>query len=151
MNDYEEILINELKPYERNARTHSKDQLDKIAASIREFGFINPVVIDENNMILVGHGRVAAAKIAGLEKVPFVRVTNLSEDKKKAYIIADNLISDLGGWDMDKLQKEVESIEMDMSQFGFDDIDESNASVDLIEDDTDSKVKCPKCGFEFED
>ena len=135
MQQHEMIEINALTPYENNARTHSPDQLEMIGNSIREFGFINPVIIDENNMILVGHGRVMAAKQIGIKQVPFRRVTNLTEDQKKAYIIADNKLSDLGGWDDELLLAELESIELDMSQFGFDlEIDDIE-DPDIVEDD----------------
>lgn len=139
MEQHKRIDINILKPYENNARTHSPDQLEMIGNSIREFGFINPVIIDENNMILVGHGRVMAAKQIGLTEVPFRRVTNLSEDQKKAYIIADNKLSDLAGWDDDLLLAELESIELDMSQFGFDNIEDDD--IEINEDDFDFDEK----------
>ncbi|MDC9367139.1 site-specific DNA-methyltransferase [Clostridioides difficile] len=135
MQQHEMIDINALTPYENNARTHSTDQLEMIGNSIKEFGFINPVIIDENNMILVGHGRVMAADQIGIKQVPFRRVTNLTEDQKKAYIIADNKLSDLGGWDDELLLAELESIELDMSQFGFDlEIDDIE-DPDIVEDD----------------
>ena len=139
MEQHERIDINILKPYENNARTHSPDQLEMIGNSIREFGFINPVIIDENDMILVGHGRVMAAKQIGVTEVPFRRVTNLSEDQKKAYIIADNKLSDLAGWDDDLLLAELESIELDMSQFGFDNIEDDD--IEINEDDFDFDEK----------
>lgn len=118
---YEMIDISELHPYENNARTHSESQLEAICNSIKEFGFINPVIIDENNMILVGHGRIEASKRLGMTQAPFRRVTNLTDDQKKAYILADNKLSDLGGWDEEMLAQELESISLDMSAFGFDD------------------------------
>lgn len=135
MQQHEMIDINALTPYENNARTHSPDQLEMIGNSIKEFGFINPVIIDENNMILVGHGRVMAADQIGIKQVPFRRVTNLTEDQKKAYIIADNKLSDLGGWDDELLLAELESIELDMSQFGFDIEIDDIEDPDIVEDD----------------
>lgn len=149
------IELNELVPYERNARTHSSDQLDKIKNSINEFGFINPVIIDENNMILVGHGRAIAAKNAGLSSVPYKRVTNLTEDQKKAYIIADNKLSDLAGWDEELLQEELESIDLDMSLFGFDEIDEPEIEIndddfELNEDDVPTGEPIAKPGDIYE-
>lgn len=135
MQQHEMIDINALTPYENNARTHSTDQLEMIGNSIKEFGFINPVIIDENNMILVGHGRVMAAKNIGIKQVPFRRVTNLTEDQKKAYIIADNKLSDLGGWDDELLLAELESIELDMSKFGFDIEIDDIEDPDIVEDD----------------
>ena len=131
------IKISELTPYENNARTHSNEQIEAICNSIKEFGFINPVIIDENNMILVGHGRIEAAKVLGLDEAPYRRVTNLTEDQKRAYILADNKLSDLGGWDEDLLAQELGEIELDMSLFGFDNIeleDMDFKTEDIIED-----------------
>lgn len=135
MPKYPKIAISELTPYERNARTHSDEQLDKIKNSINEFGFVSPVIIDENNMILAGHGRVEAARMAGLAEVPYRQVTDLTEDQKKAYILADNKLSDMAGWDIDLLNEELASIELDMADFGFDEILEED--VEIIEDDFD--------------
>lgn len=126
------IKISELKPYENNARTHSIEQIEAICNSIKEFGFINPVIIDENNMILVGHGRIEAAKVLGIDEAPYRRVTNLTEDQKRAYILADNKLSDLGGWDEALLAQELGEIELDMSLFGFDNIDIGD--IDINED-----------------
>lgn len=136
---YEMIDISELHPYENNARTHSDSQLEAICNSIKEFGFINPVIIDENNMILVGHGRIEASKILGLTKAPFRRITNLTDDQKRAYILADNKLSDLGGWDEELLAKELENISLDMSAFGFEDINQEEMQFE--EDDFDFEEK----------
>lgn len=119
MKDYELIAISGLKPYENNARVHSADQIQKIANSIREFGFVAPVIVDENNTILVGHGRAEAAKLAGLTEIPCRRVTHLTDEQKRAYILADNKLSDLGEWDYELLEMELDNIELDLSQFGF--------------------------------
>lgn len=136
---YEMIDISELHPYENNARTHSDSQLEAICNSIKEFGFINPVIIDENNMILVGHGRIEASKRLGIKQAPFRRVTNLTDDQKKAYILVDNRLSDLGGWDEDMLAQELESISLDMTAFGFEDfnIDIDEPEPEIEEDDFD--------------
>lgn len=127
--------IAELTPYERNARTHSDEQIEKIKNSIKEFGFVSPVIIDENNMILAGHGRVEAARDAGLVEVPYRRITNLNEDQKKAYILADNKLSDMAGWDEEMLREELASISLDMTDFGFDEI--IDEPTELVEDDFD--------------
>ena len=131
-NKYQFIKISELKPYENNARTHSNEQIEAICNSIKEFGFINPVIIDENNMILVGHGRIEAAKMLGMDEAPYRRIENLTEDQKRAYILADNKLSDLGGWDEDLLAQELGEISLDMSLFGFDNIDIGD--IDINED-----------------
>lgn len=134
--DYPLISISELKPYENNARLHPPEQIDKICNSIKEFGFIAPVIIDENNTILVGHGRTQGAKQAGLTKVPYRRITNLTDEQKRAYILADNKLSDIAEWDEEILKLELESISLDMADFGFEDfelnIDEEKTEV--IED-----------------
>lgn len=122
MKEFEKIPLDKLKPYPKNARTHSDEQIEMIAASIREFGFVAPVIIDENNMILVGHGRCEAARRAGMNVVPCRRVFDLSEDQKRAYIIADNKLSDLGEWDVDLLQSEIADIDIDLSDFGVEEI-----------------------------
>ena len=119
--DYPFIDINELKPYKNNARLHPQEQIEKITNSIKEFGFITPVIIDENNTVLVGHGRTEAAKAAGLTQVPYRRITNLTDDQKRAYILADNKLSDIAEWDETVLMEELEKINFDMTEFGFDD------------------------------
>lgn len=144
--EYPFISIDELKPYENNARLHPQDQIDKITNSIREFGFITPVIIDENNTILVGHGRTKAAKEAGLDKVPYRRITNLTEEQKRAYILADNKLSDIAEWDEELLKIELENISLDMTAFGFEefniDIDEGDAEI--IEDEVPKPPEEPK-------
>jgi ParB-like chromosome segregation protein Spo0J len=90
----ESMSVSMLKPYARNARTHSRKQIKKIAASIERFGFVNPVLIDEDHQIIAGHGRVAAAKTLGLNEVPVLRVEHLSEQEKCAYILADTRLAE---------------------------------------------------------
>lgn len=139
---YQLIKISELTPYENNARTHSPEQIEAICNSIKEFGFINPVIIDENNMILVGHGRIEAAKVLGLTEAPYRRVENLTEDQKRAYILADNKLSDLGGWNEEILSQELGEIELDMSLFGFDNIEIGALDIDgNIEEDEIPEIK----------
>ena len=135
--EYPFISINELKPYENNARLHPKEQIEKIVNSINEFGFITPVIIDENNTILVGHGRTQAAKEAGLDKLPYRRITNLTEEQKRAYILADNKLSDIAEWDEELLKTELESISLDMTAFGFEDFNieiEEEEEAQVVED-----------------
>ena len=142
----EYLAINDLTPYEKNARTHDEYQIEKLKNSLKEFGFINPVIIDENNMILVGHGRIMGAKELGIETVPCIRIKYLTDDQKKAYILADNKLSDLGGWDLDLLNEELLSIDLDMSMFGFDDIDISIEleESEIIEDEIPEVPEEPK-------
>tara|TARA_R110001599_G_scaffold322654_1_gene533767 strand:+ start:255 stop:1574 length:1320 start_codon:yes stop_codon:yes gene_type:complete len=110
--------IKSLKPNPRNARTHNKSQIEQIAASIQEFGFNNPVLIDENMSILAGHGRVEAAKLLGLAEVPVVRIEHLSDAQKRAYVLADNKLAEKAGWDNHLLALELgELAQLDL---GFD-------------------------------
>ena len=94
----EVLPLLQLKPYARNARTHSKKQIRQIARSIERFGFTNPVLIDEGDRIIAGHGRVAAALQLGLSAVPTLRISHLSETDKRAYILADNRLAEKAGW-----------------------------------------------------
>lgn len=109
------IDIDKLIPYANNARTHSKDQINKLRSSIREFGFINPVIIDKDYGIIAGHGRIKAAREEGIKKIPCVLVDHLTEAQKKAYILADNRMALDAGWDEELLKIEIESLE----EYGF--------------------------------
>ena len=106
-----QIKISALKPYPKNARTHSPKQIRQIAKSIKAFGFTNPVLIDKDNCILAGHGRVEAAKLAGLTEVPAVIISHLTPAQKKAYILADNRLAELSGWDKNILKVELEELQ----------------------------------------
>jgi ParB-like chromosome segregation protein Spo0J len=101
------IPIGVLQPNPRNARTHSPKQIRQIAASIRKFGFLNPVLVDDANMVLAGHGRLEAARLEGLDQVPVVRFGHLTEVQKRAYLIADNKIAEQAGWDREMLAIEL--------------------------------------------
>ena len=122
----EKVKIADLKPYPKNARTHSPKQIRQIAKSIKEFGFTNPVLIDKDNCILAGHGRVEAAKLAGLTEVPAVVINHLTPAQKKAYILADNRLAELSGWDKNILKVELEELQriedgdFDLTLTGFD-------------------------------
>ena len=106
----EQTPIGQLQPYKNNARLHSDEQIDQIAQSIEEFGFLNPVLVDDQYTILAGHGRVMGAKKLGLDTVPTIQIKHLSESQKKAYIIADNQIALNAGWDKNILKIELESL-----------------------------------------
>jgi ParB-like chromosome segregation protein Spo0J len=103
----ENISVQSLKPYPRNARRHSKAQIKQIAASIERFGFSNPVLIADDGEIVAGHRRVAAAKLLGIEIVPAVRLSHLSEKERRAYVIADNKLALNAGWDRELLATSV--------------------------------------------
>ena len=124
MNQIEHLLVSSLIPYVRNSRTHSDEQVTQIAASIREFGFTNPVLIDSSGTIIAGHGRVMAAKKLGLETVPCIRLGHLTPSQVRAYVIADNKLALNAGWDDQMLRSELESLQDDgfnMDLTGFSD------------------------------
>lgn len=110
--------INELVPYENNARINDK-AIDVVANSIQEFGFKNPCIIDKNNVLVAGHTRVEACKKLGITKVPCIVADDLTEEQIKAFRIADNSSAQIADWDMDKLMAELETIDYDMSQYGL--------------------------------
>lgn len=133
---FEKVDINKLVPYARNARTHSKEQILQLQASIREFGFVNPCIVDKNLNIIAGHGRVLAAKAEGMTEVPCVFVEHLTEAQKRAYIIADNRLALNAGWDAEMLSvelAELQGADFDVSLLGFDDA-ELNKLLSGIED-----------------
>lgn len=120
---FEKVDIDKLIPYARNARTHSKKQVLELRASIREFGFINPVIIDKEFNIIAGHGRIMAAKEEGLKELPCVFAEHLTDAQKKAYILADNRLAMNAGWDEEMLAvelSELEGADFDLSLLGFD-------------------------------
>ncbi|WP_421780617.1 site-specific DNA-methyltransferase [Gardnerella sp. KA00390] len=135
--------VSELIPYVRNARTHSEAQVSQIAASIREFGFLSPILVAEDNTILAGHGRLAAALKLGLKKVPCVKENHLTETQKRAYIIADNKLSLNAGWDNELLAvelSELEGADFNVDLLGFDEAELSSifdADKDVSDDDFD--------------
>jgi len=119
----EQLAIDKLIPYARNSRTHSDAQVAQIAASIKEFGFTNPVLIDGEGGIIAGHGRVMAARKLGLNEVPCIRLEHLTETQKRAYIIADNKLALNAGWDNEMLKVEfldLGELNYDLDLTGFD-------------------------------
>ena len=117
------VSIDKLIPYVNNARTHSPEQINKLRSSLREFGFVNPVIIDQNYNVVAGHGRLMAAREEGFTEVPCVLVDYLTEAQRKAYILADNRYAEDAGWDEEMLRVELEELqgmEFDMSLTGFD-------------------------------
>ena len=136
-----------LIPYVNNARTHSQEQVNKLRGSLREFGFINPVIIDADYNVIAGHGRLMAAKEEGIEEVPCVLVDYLTEAQKKAYILADNRYAQDAGWDEEMLKLEIEALEgmdFDVSLTGF---DEQEIADLLAGDEEDAKGD----GFDVEE
>jgi len=141
-----------LQPYRKNAKKHPKKQIEQVAASIKEFGFNQPIVIDKNNVIIVGHGRLEAAKLLGLKEVPVLQA-DLTEEQAKAYRLADNKLNE-SEWDMELVTEELElmSVQMveligfdlqdDLGQFEAGTIDEQGRLDEL------KKYICPNCKHE---
>jgi ParB-like chromosome segregation protein Spo0J len=120
---YKTASVDSLIPYARNSRTHSDAQITKIAASIKEFGFLNPVIVDGDNGIVAGHGRVMAAKKLGMDEVPTIEASHLTDAQKRAYVIADNRLALDAGWDDEMLKvefAELEELGFDLDLTGFD-------------------------------
>lgn len=117
------VAVADLIPYVNNSRTHSDEQVTQVAASIREFGFTNPILIDDEGTIIAGHGRLMAAKKLNMEEVPCITLCGLTEAQKKAYVIADNQLALNAGWDVDMLKLEIETLDemdFDVGLLGFD-------------------------------
>ena len=120
----EYVATNDLIPYINNSRTHSESQVKQIAASISEFGFTNPILIDEQNTVIAGHGRLLAADFLSLSKVPSIRLTGLTDEQRQAYVIADNKLALNAAWDEEMLKQEIETLQMldfDLDLIGFSD------------------------------
>lgn len=163
----EQIPTADLIPYARNARTHSEEQVGQIAGSIQEFGFNVPVLIDGQNSIIAGHGRVLAAQRLRLDTVPCIRLTHLTDAQRRAYILADNRIALNSGWDEAMLQVELEELhadEVDLGLLGFeagelekllnlmptDDAPPDSSAKEINPDEFSMQAKCPRCQFEFD-
>ncbi len=163
------MAVADLVPYARNSRTHDDAQVAQIAASIREFGFTNPVLIDAQGGIIAGHGRVLAARKLKLEQVPCIMLDHLTDTQRRAYIIADNKLALNAGWDDELLAIELHELnaaDFDMALIGFDANELSSAmnldslieqdapessSKEIDPDDYKMGCMCPRCGFEFDD
>ena len=161
----EYIRLDALKEYERNTRTHSHEQVEQIKRSITEFGFTNPVLVDEDNVLIAGHGRTTAARALGMKEVPAIRLKNLTEAQRKALRIADNQLALNAGWDEELLRVELaelktEDFDLDLCGFNTDelthylqeqDIDGFFERAESQQGETAKEkkkecVKCPHCG-----
>lgn len=143
--------VGELVPYINNARTHSDEQVAQICASIREYGWTNPVLIDENGMIIAGHGRVMAAQRMKMDEVPCIVLSGLTEAQKKAYVIADNKMALNAGWDDEKLKLELENLkeldfDLELTGFDSDELDQllSLDDIEELPEDIDDVPEPPK-------
>lgn len=150
------MALADITPYENNPR-NNEEAVEKVANSIKEFGFNQPIVVDKDNVIIVGHTRYLAAHELGLTEAPVIVAGNLSDEQARAYRLADNKTGELAGWDFEKLALELEQIEdINMSDFGFvegSDLDINNddfLSDNQIKEKEPKKVTCPHCGQEFE-
>jgi len=159
------VATTDLIPYANNPRTHSDQQVAQVAASIQEFGFNNPILIDEHNSIIAGHGRLAAAQKLNMNTVPTILLEGLSEAQRKAYVIADNKLTENGGWDYDILAVEIDrlkelDVNIDLTGFGVEELQVITQDVDFEPagedeqgklDELDPKwIDCPHCGKEFD-
>ena len=158
--------VTELIPYVKNSRTHSDEQVAQIAASIKEFGWTNPILVDGSNGIIAGHGRLMAARKLGYKEVPTIELTDLTETQKKAYIIADNRLALNAGWDNEMLTIELNDLLADgfaLDILGFDpteiqtlinggpDFEPATEDEQGKLDQLDPKwIACPHCGKEFD-
>jgi hypothetical protein len=161
---YKVARVADLIPYARNSRAHSDEQVAQIAASIREFGFTNPVLVDGERGIIAGHGRVLAARKLGLDEVPVIELSHLTEAQRRAYVIADNKLALNAGWDLDLLKLELQELDgkFDLALIGFN-AGELAAMFDVPNfapgtEDQQGKldelapkiVQCPHCGQEYD-
>ena len=158
--------IERLVPYARNARTHSDEQVAQIAASIREWGWTTPVLVDEDGGIIAGHGRTLAAQRLQMTEVPVMVARGWSDAKKRAYILADNKLALNAGWENELLNlelSELKELDFDLELIGFSadeiaalsfkekDLYPDSSTQEIDPDDYNMGHQCPKCGFEFDD
>lgn len=153
----QEVSIDLLRPYENNAKVHGEDQVEAIKRSIQEFGFISPCLIDRDYNIIAGHGRVMASKELGMEKVPCLFIEGLTETQRKAYILADNKLTEMGEWDYTLVDLELyglRDMDFDVSVTGFDDIEpleyqDGGGSMEYDHEPKKEEIECPRCGMRF--
>lgn len=153
----EYVPIDSISPYPNNAKLHPADQIEQIKDSIEKFGFKDPIAIWKDNVIIEGHGRLIAALELGIKEVPIIRLDDLSDQDRRAYMLVHNKLTMNSGFDSEVLDLELESIDLDMEQFGFEGMDDfTDADLDSFFSDADQKEKepkkmqCPHCGEWFE-
>lgn len=154
---------NKIVPYKDNPRVHSDIQIEQISKSIKEFGFTVPILIDENKNVIAGHGRLEASKLLKLKEVPTITIGNLTDQQKKAYIIADNQLTLNSNWNEDLLKSQLSFLtenNFDLNLLGFEDAQLDNyfkeiEEIDLTDDfkefdeEIETQHQCPKCGFKW--
>lgn len=152
----EYVNVDELVPYEGNAKRHTDEQVEQIKESIRQFGMNDPIAIWKNGEVIEGHGRLMACKELGIEKVPVIKLDNLTDEQRRAYMLVHNQLTMNTGFDMALLEEELDKIgeETDMSIFGFDieeDVDIDNFFEEAKKKEKEPKqIQCPHCGEWFE-
>lgn len=158
-----ELDVTKLRPYERNARQHSTEQVEQIAASIKQFGFTNPLLVDESQQVIAGHGRLAAAQLLGRATVPCIVLAGLSDAQRRALVIADNRLAENATWNFGLLASELQDLrlgEFDMASMGFtlkeyDELIGTSAQVappagfNEYGEDIETEHLCPRCGYEW--
>lgn len=152
----EYVSIDTLKTYVNNAKQHPAEQIEQIKESIKDYGFNDPIAVDENDVIIEGHGRLIAAKELGMKEVPVIRLSGMPEDKKRAYMLVHNKLTMNTGFDYDVLMSELEESDIDMDKYGFalPDMDQEYTienreySLDDFKDEK-FKYECENCGFRF--
>lgn len=151
------VKIKDIKPYENNAKQHPYEQIEQIKKSIQEFGNNDPIAIDENNTIIEGHGRYYALQELGYDEVECIKLTHLSEEQKKAYILVHNKLTMNSGFDYDILDEELDNIlDINMADFGFEKFEDVNIDEffkdkeEIKEEEQTNKIQCPYCKEWFE-
>lgn len=145
--------IEDLKPYENNPRFND-DAVEYVANSIKEFGFKVPIVIDKDGVIVAGHTRYKASLELGLDEVPCIVADDLTEEQIKAFRLVDNKVSEKAQWNFDFLEEELKDLDMDMSEFGFESLDDLSdddfiKDTEITKEKEDKKIICPNCGMEI--
>lgn len=146
--EVQEVPVSKLIPYVNNAKIHSEEQVTKIASSIREFGFVNPILIDKDFNVIAGHGRLMAAKKLDMENVPCLFIEGLSEAQRKAYILADNRLGELAEWDMNLVESELSALkdmDFDIDLTGFElpeiDVEIGEITEDEVPEEVETRCK----------
>lgn len=152
----EYVDIDTIKTYENNAKLHPAEQIEQIKASIKEFGFNDPIAVDKDNVIIEGHGRYIACKELDIKEIPIIRLDSLSDEQKRAYMLVHNKLTMNSGFDIELLGDELDSIlNIDMSEFGFEqledlDLDEFFEETNGEKEEKIIRIKCPCCEEIFE-
>ena len=155
MLEIEYIKTSELKPYVNNAKLHPAEQVEQIKESIKDFGFNDPIAIWKDNEIIEGHGRLIASLELGIEEVPVIRLDNLTDEERRAYALVHNKLTMNSNFDYEVLDFELGDLDLDLSKFGFEEIDVDWASIEDItetnyEKPETERLRCPLCGGEDE-